>query len=78
MTRPDAISAVPGIALTDYPDKKAEISAEMMSVASNVGFFYVTGKHSTPDLKPPVSSVGENCAVQGMGLRKLTLTQHSR
>lgn len=43
MTCPDAISAVPGIDLTDLPDKQAEISAEMMSAASKVGFFYVTG-----------------------------------
>ena len=68
MTCPEAISAVPGIALTDYPDKKAQISAEIMSAASNVGFFYVTGKHSTPDLKPPFSPVAEKMCGAGHGL----------
>lgn len=67
MTCPDAISAVPGIDLTDLPDKQAEISAEMMSAASKVGFFYVTGKCDTSELTPPCPLFEEMCGA-GHGL----------
>lgn len=67
MKCPDAISTVPGIALTDFPNRKAKISAEMMSAASKIGFFYVTGKYSTPDLTPPYPLVEEMCGA-GHGL----------
>ena len=81
MKCPDATSTVPNIALTDIPNRKAKISAEMMSAASKVGFFYVTGKRITSELTPLYPLVEEMCgayAVQGMGLHKLILMQRSQ
>jgi len=81
MKCPYAISTVPNIALTDFPNRKAQISAEMMSAASKVGFFYVTGKRITSELTPLYPLVEEMCgacAVQGMGLHKLILMQRSQ
>lgn len=81
MKCPDASSTVPNIALTDFPNRKAKISAEMMSAASKVGFFYVTGKCSTSVLAPSyplVEKMCGACAVQGMDLHKLILMQRSQ
>ena len=81
MKCPDAISTVPNIALTDFPNRKAKISAEMMSAASKVGFFYVTGKRIISEVTPLYPLVEEMCgayAVQGMGLHKLILMQRSQ
>ena len=63
MKCPDAISTVPNIALTDFPNRKAKVSAEMMSAASKVGFFYVTGKRITSAL-PPLSPLVEEMCVR--------------
>ena len=41
---PEAISAVPGVDLTDLKARKSKISADLMAAATKVGFFYVTGK----------------------------------
>lgn len=40
-----ATSVVLSVDLTDLPDKRTQISAEITSAAIDVGFFYVTGKH---------------------------------
>jgi len=61
MKCPDAISNVPNIALTDFPNRKAKVSAEMMSAASKVGFFYVSGKRITSALTPLYPLVEEMC-----------------
>ena len=47
MKRPEAISGVPGINLMDLRNRKAQISSELMSAATEAGFFYVTGKDKT-------------------------------
>ena len=44
----EAISAIPGVDLTDLPNRKAKISAKLISAATEVGFFYATGKRSKP------------------------------
>ena len=44
----EAISAIPGVDLTDLPNRKAKISAKLIPAATEVGFFCVTGKRSKP------------------------------
>ena len=38
-----AISAVPGIDISDLQTRKHAISQKLLKAAENVGFFYVTG-----------------------------------
>ena len=42
--KPEAISAVPEVDLTDLKARKSQVSADLMAAATKVGFFYVTGK----------------------------------
>lgn len=41
---PVAISAVPGIDIAHLHSRKAQVSADLMAAATDVGFFYVTGR----------------------------------
>jgi len=40
---PEAISAVPGVDMSDLSNRKHEISQQLLQAAEGVGFFYVTG-----------------------------------
>jgi len=40
---PEAISAVPGIDMSDLSNRKHEISQQLLQAAEGIGFFYVTG-----------------------------------
>ena len=72
MKRPEAISGVPGINLTDLRNRKAQISSELISAATEVGFFYVTGKDKTCRSCSVQCEVAQRSAgVQGTDLRKL-------
>lgn len=44
---PEAISAVPGIDMSDLSNRKHEISQQLLQAAEGIGFFYVTG-HGLP------------------------------
>ena len=39
----EAISAVPGIDISDLSNRKHEISQQILQAAEGIGFFYVTG-----------------------------------
>lgn len=45
MDAPQAVSAVPGIDISDLQNRKREISQQILQAAERVGFFYVTGMH---------------------------------
>ena len=47
LSPPEPISAIRGIDLTDLPDRRTQISAELMAAATQDGFFHVTGKLGT-------------------------------
>lgn len=49
---PEAIAAVPGVDMSDLQARKHEISQQLMKAAEGVGFFYVTGKATDPNVTP--------------------------
>ncbi len=40
---PEAISAVPGVDMSDLSNRKHEISQQLLQAAEGIGFFHVTG-----------------------------------
>ena len=78
MSGSQAVSAIPGINISNCKERKAQLSEEIVTAAKNAGFFYVTGE----PVRAPTLQVDVHCShdvnrsvmfLQGTELRRLTL-----